>query len=213
MHIRTENNEHIIIDGGRRGTELETYLKSIGARDITVFCTHEDSDHYGGLGLINEEFNIINFYTPILTGSESYNELMEAVDNKTQVKAGDSFNIDGAIIEVVYPNQGIEGGSNANSLNMYITVNGRKILITGDIDKEDEIKYQQVDILQIPHHGSENNTSLDMLRDANATYALISGDRLITGYFPNQRVLSTKEYGGVKIELDQELTVYGVKTE
>ncbi|MES2827390.1 MAG: MBL fold metallo-hydrolase [Bacteroidota bacterium] len=74
---------------------------------------------------------------------------------------------------------------NNMSLVLYLTILGKKILLTGDSGcdglykaiyyaKANDIDLKTLDVLQIPHHGSRHNISRGILQEIHAPQAIIS---------------------------------------
>jgi len=91
---------------------------------------------------------------------------------------------------------------NESSLVLKADIDGIKILFTGDIEYEDEIRLMdsdiECDIIKIAHHGSNTSSSADFIEKTNADIAVIeSGENNIYG-FPHKQVLDTLEEYGVE---------------
>ena len=74
--------------------------------------------------------------------------------------------------------------------------NKKKILLTGDIEQkiEKELpKIGHVDILKVPHHGSNTSSSKEFIDNVNPKYSLISVDKNNRYGHPNKEVLNVLE--------------------
>ncbi len=109
IYIKAPNGEDIIIDGGRDGNKVVSYLKRKHVGDIEVMiATHPDADHIGGLDEVLRAYKVKSFYAPRVSNStQTYANLLRAVKNeglkaKTATK-GVSLPVKGVSAEFVGP--------------------------------------------------------------------------------------------------------------
>ena len=106
------------------------------------------------------------------------------------------------------------GGSDINnqSLVMLYEDNGTKVLFTGDIEEQAENEVlefvEDIDILKVSHHGSENSSTIKFLEKVNAEVGIIStgiGDKY---NHPHKLALDRLEETGAEIHrTDEEGTI------
>lgn len=199
-----------VVDGGPSGEAENTvipYLNAKGEKADVLFITHMDSDHSGGaLELIENDMTEL-----VVVSDTKHNEILdkvidEADKNNIEVyyaSAGDKFVTDRYTVECLYPFYGdMTAEENESSLVLKADIDGIKILFTGDIEYEDEIRLMdsdiECDIIKIAHHGSNTSSSADFIEKTNADIAVIeSGENNIYG-FPHKQVLDTLEEYGVE---------------
>lgn len=157
----------IMVDGGMDKTGdfvenpvlMEYLAKTIDHIDLHIL-THYHNDHVMNFPEINAMYGTEE--TVIYGPSDSLPERLPVTHGKYQrLKDGDSFSWRDFDFQVVGPEikeAKITGEGNKDSLNVIITYNGRKVLITGDyvfnsIVKRHADEIRDIDILVFPHHG------------------------------------------------------------
>lgn len=206
MFVKFPNGRTALIDGGTvgRGYSVVSKLKKMHVTKIN-YCisTHPDSDHCGGLQAVFENLNVRNFYYP---GDASYDtqtaakvvRLAESESgcrlhhpkNGTKLKGGK-----GAYLKFVQANVDYST-DNEDSLASFINYGRLQILTCGDNEdgSEDAITKHNVDILQLPHHGSKYATNMKFIRKFDPEKVVVSTDGHKYGH-PNKEVFRTcKKY-------------------
>ena len=101
---------------------------------------------------------------------------------------------------------------NANSIVLLIEYAGRRILLTGDLERDGLLRLlqsppQQCDVLLSPHHGSLGANTTDLARWARPDWLVASADRranlatLRSRFGPDTTVLSTADRGAITFEI------------
>ena len=161
------------------------FLKHRGIRNIdTVFVSHPNFDHFGGIETIAEQFTIgrvvINdqFETFVEEKSAGWYFLKSIRDRgiRIEVAHGPQRFVDGpdVVVESIWPPPLADRRSpNANdsSTVLRITYRGKSILLTGDIAQwgiggllyEREVQLH-ADVLALPHHGSIIHNTADFIK-------------------------------------------------
>lgn len=170
------NNKKIMVDvaGDIMGTSfsydrtLREVLKNAGVSNIDIiFISHFDSDHYGNLIYLLDDFKVKNICF--------YKELAPEFIKKEIISRGINYinpnNINGIdlgndnYIKIVHRDRDFD--SNNSSLLFVLKAHGTKTLFTGDIEREAEDYYidklSKIDILKVPHHGSKTSSSINFL--------------------------------------------------
>lgn len=195
------NRYNVLIDTGdipkNNESAVTSYLQSIGVKTIDcLFITHSDADHIGGLASICSELKVKQIYFNYYEHSKNLPKI--AGIRVAYLKKGDRLMLGGKTcpidIKVLAPfKQHLD--INNNSLVMLVEVNGLKMLMMGDAEKEVEeimtAKYQHLSfhILKVGHHGSNTSTSADFLKTLDFQYAIImNGYQNIHG-FPSNHIL------------------------
>lgn len=162
----------ILIDTGDRDDydNLINYLKHENIKDLDyLFVTHMHEDHYGELGDILEKVNV----KEVVMNSELG---IDGVYPSIVMNEGDIINCGG--FRILNLNGNISENENDNSLVLYFKVFDDSWLITGDIEKEIEMRLLEnyildIDVLQVPHHGSITSSTEEFINNLSPKYALI----------------------------------------
>lgn len=209
--VETQNNTLVFDTGPKFSSSFDTgeavvlpYLVSRGLNQIdTLIVSHGDNDHIGGAESLMRGLPV----TTVLASAP--NELAHASAIKCQ--AGQRWQWDGVLFEMLHPDVHFDGDENNNSCVLKVTTNGGSLLLTGDIEKQAE-RYlstsQQVelraDVLVVPHHGSKTSSTPAFIRAVAPRWALFPvGYRNRFG-LPRQEIVD--RYG----ELDTEMLASGL---
>lgn len=181
------NNKKIMVDvaGDIMGTSfsydrtLREVLKNAGVNSLDIiFISHFDSDHYGNLIYLLDDFKVKNICF--------YKELAPEFIKKEIISRGINYinpnNINGIdlgndnYIKIVHRDKDFD--SNNSSLLFVLKAHGAKTLFTGDIEREAEDYYidklSKIDILKVPHHGSKTSSSINFLKKTMSKDAISS---------------------------------------
>jgi competence protein ComEC len=101
---------------------------------------------------------------------------------------------------------------NANSIVLSLEFAGRRVLLTGDLEREGLLRLlnsppQRCDVLVSPHHGSLGANTTDLSRWARPNWLIVSADRrtnlatLRSRFSPDTTVLSTADHGAITFEI------------
>ncbi len=160
----------------------------------TWFISHGHADHYAGfprfISLYNDSFLVKNimYNFEVLNSSRSYTRIVSKLYPEAKFykpHTGDSFTIAGVQFDVLYttedrykPNSSNKLLLNDSSCTDYpnenntstvlrVTFDGKKLLLTGDLQKAEAILLGMYpaadlksDLLQIPHHGADYHVNL-----------------------------------------------------
>lgn len=200
--------ENILIDGGEvgQGEIVAGYLKEQGVRQIDILLsTHPHSDHIGGLQYILSEIPVKMVLDPVVSQSRSglysgYKKIIAAKQIELkEARAGDSYKIDGGSLKIVYCDNKADEINNT-SIVALITYGKSRVLFTGDLEKEHEVKLgEQAELLQVGHHGSRTSSCEKFLKTVKPRWAVIScGEDNEYGH-PHSEVLERLGKMGVKV--------------
>lgn len=206
MFIKLPNKKTVLIDAGTKsdGYAVVQKLRQNKVRTID-YCitTHPDMDHCGGMTEIFSYLNVKNFYYPDDTKFDTH--VAEKVMSLAKAEKG---------CNLYSPERGtiIKGGNgarlkfvqddsdyssdNQDSLAVLIEYGKLKVLTCGDNEKgsEEMIEQSNVDVLQLPHHGSKYASSRAFIEKFDPEYIVVSTDGKKYGH-PNQEVFDIcKEY-------------------
>ena len=216
---------------------LTAFYNSRSDLDLDYFViTHQDEDHTGNADVVFDMLNVLNFYRPNVYTSEEideygysdcgvcntscYEDMIEKfylepncedfltvglseIENGLFLPSNSDYNV-----RFLSPNNSTYSDANNYSPIMILEYMGRKIMLTGDAEKdvEDEVlalySYDilSCDVLKLGHHGSSTSTSQDFLNAVNPSYAVISvGEGNSYGH-PNETVVErVKTYVGEQV--------------
>ncbi len=226
------NNKNILIDTGGIITyqkepwaynepynmglnKIIPYLRSRGINKLDyLIITHGDSDH------AKEALNIINNFKveKVLLNSYELNELEKQIIKDINYELISEKTITLNNHKLHFINQAYSDENN-DSLVLYMNINNKKLLFTGDIEKQTELniinKYNitDIDYLKVAHHGSKTSTDINFIKTINPKYSLISAGVNNRYNHPNEETLNTLKdtiiyqtniVGSVLINLDND---------
>ena len=188
-----DGTEDLVDGGGFWNTDaldvgesvLIPYFSRMGVRRLQrVFLTHAHADHMNGLFAVLRYIPVRDVYvTRRPLASTGYQRLLREWprDIKT-VADGVVFHQAGVTLRVLAPEDSRKQLEVANddSLVLLVEYLGRRILLTGDIEKNAEERLlareelRGVDIIKVPHHGSKTSSNEALLQTAKAKTAVIS---------------------------------------
>lgn len=217
IFIKGEKN--ILIDGGedKHGTVVSEYLKSLGVTTIDyVISTHAHYDHVGGLDVILYNFKVNYVFTSnTKSNTKVYQDFLYAANSR---RVYPSIPLENTIIPLGDFSSmkffNTNGGSDLNnqSLVMLYEDKGTKVLFTGDIEEQGELEIldsmEDIDVLKVSHHGSENSSTLKFLEKVQAEVGIISTGVENKYNHPHKATLDRLESVGTEIyRTDKEGTI------
>lgn len=158
---------------------LAPYLRSIGIHRLdTLVVSHKDGDHAGGVNGLLRHISV----DQVLYGQEI--PLSDTVAHHKQCLAGQQWQWDSVQFSVLWPSKAaLTQQQNNNNLSCVIVIEsmGQRILLAGDIETSVEkqlldhpLLAQGVDILLVPHHGSQTSSSQAWVRQLSPEWAIVS---------------------------------------
>ena len=206
------NEKVVLLDTGeKRYYEfLDTQLKYFGVDKIDLLIiSHMDTDHMGAATLVIKYYNINNVLIPKTPGESSeYNKLINLL-NKEKINTIYAYNdacfslgpgCDYSILSVDKSDD-----TNESSIVMKLVYYENSFLFTGDASSNvlnkimEDGKNISVDVLKIPHHGSDSSSPLLFLKNTGAQHALISVGRNNAYGHPTDNVIRRLEVLGINI--------------
>ncbi len=227
--IRTPDGASALIDAGEvdYGTRVVTYLKRGDVRKLDlVVISHPHSDHIGGMPSVLKAFPVgCVLDSGYVHGSTLQREVLRLIKNRNipyaKAQAGMVRTLGSrAKIEILAPTKPFIGSThsdaNNNSVVCRITYGGVRILLMGDAETEEQGRLfasgvnLESQVLKVSHHGSNDGTSLELIRRVKPEYAVISVGRR-NGYgHPHRsvlRMLATERTGTKIYRTDRNGTV------
>jgi competence protein ComEC len=194
--IELPGGKTLLYDAGRLGSpssaarSVAGYLWSRGIWHLdAVVLSHADLDHYNALPALLRKFSVgVVYVSPVMFDrpNRALATLRDAIRKAgvplREVWSGDLLQTGGtARLEVLHPPRGgVLGSDNANSIVLAFEYQGRRLLLTGDLESPGlddvmaEVPYD-CDVLQAPHHGSPNSDPPGFADWSTPGWAVISG--------------------------------------
>ena len=202
----------ILIDAGTSnyGTTVSNYLKKQGVDDIELMInTHYDTDHFGGLPTVLNNFVVEDIW---VTGYSKSNSSIttfknaiskEGLDLETP-SVGTVFTYQQLTLTVLYNGAGASN-SNDSSLVVKLEYGDFSFLFTGDISNKIETKLVEekidlsCDVLKVGHHGSKSSSYATFLNATGAKYGVICVGTGNEYGHPTEDALSRLSSAGISV--------------
>ncbi len=215
--INTTEGSYLVDTGGNIMNSFDVgknitlpYLEKIGINRLKgVFITHFDDDHCKSLPLLIENIKIDNIFISYEDNtSKIYNEIKDKNIPIIILKENDFINLDNnTSIKVLSPDEDLikrEPKGNNLSLVFLLSYYDKEVLFTGDMEKEAEWKLihklkKHIDIIKVPHHGSNTSSTGELLNKIKPSIGIISVGRNNFYGHPREEIISRYEEVGTKI--------------
>ena len=227
--IETPGGRTLLYDAGTMGDSrraTNVVQQALWHRGLSrldgVVLSHADSDHINGVsGLIRTLPVKRLFVSPQFLDRQqpAVSEVLNCVEHChvpiQLIWEGDFLQLDDEVhCRVLHPLADDKlANDNANSIVLSIEYAGRRILLTGDLERDGLVRLLQTeptraDVLVSPHHGSLGANTTDLARWTRPSWVAVSGDRRVSlvtlrsRFGPSVDVLSTSECGAITFEID-----------
>lgn len=221
--IVTPKLKYILIDAGPDKKILECLAKHMPfwARKIDLLVlTHPHLDHFFGMNYVIDQYDVASFATENLANkSGSYKDLMDKVSKKKIpthfVSTSDTWKFpDGVVLsvkgpsheylEITSPNNMIGDSHEFASLVTVLSYGTFDVFMTGDSQAEGVTRglsetVGQIEILQVPHHGSASGLDDVILDQMQPKHAVISvGSKNRYGH-PTSKIINLLKNKNIKV--------------
>lgn len=202
--IRGKNADYLMDTGGSffgdyniaEGVTLP-YLQKLGINRLNgLFITHFDADHSQGLTLLLENLKVDYVFSSYLPEKGDILDYINSNDVEIIIlKENDRLKLDAYLsLDIIWPAAISNLNPNNNSLVSILKSSGGNVLLTGDIEREAEyfIKdriFDPIDIIKVPHHGSNTSSTEDFLQKIKAKEGIIQVGRNNLYNHPSDEVL------------------------
>jgi competence protein ComEC len=228
--IRHQPNHAILVDAGpypnpskKREARLVQYLIAEGIHTIdAIFLSHPQNDHIGCMGEIAAVYPVSHFFeSPAITDNKAYATLHKELEKQHTaihpVTAGDRIRMGEELtFHVLHPDQAAlnaEMDINEKSMVLLLDSPDIRMLLTGDIGGGTErqlIKaypHLDIDIVKVPHHGSQYSSCMEFLQSIHAAFAVISVGKNTYGQPHEETVKRYKQVNAHILRTDQDGTI------
>ncbi len=215
-------------DGTRATQTVQAALWQRGVRSVdALIISHADIDHFNGVPglartlsigsvLVHETF--LDFRQP---GVQRTCDVLAGRGVPIQlIRAGDQVKLDRQVeLAVLHPTSSDRlPTDNANSIVLEIQYAGRRILLTGDLER-DGLEYvlrqpsRHIDVFLAPHHGRVAANPRRLAEWANPDWVIVSdgrqdsSEKLRDVFGPAAQVLSTQRSGAITFVIDKRGTI------
>jgi competence protein ComEC len=215
IHVQTARHDLLFDAGPAFSAEANSgnriivpYLRARGVRRLDrMIVSHADKDHEGGaaavLGMIPvaELMSSLPFEHPLSVQPAPHRSCV----------AGENWEWDGVRFEMLHPPEDLSSDrrarkTNAMSCVLAIEAGGKRMLLTSDIEAEQEALLLaqrpaslKADVVTMPHHGSRTSSTAEFIAATWATEAVIPvGYRSRFGH-PRPEVVARWEASGARL--------------
>lgn len=185
--LLTCDGHSAIIDAGtvESADSLVQYLqgRQVSQPDY-IFASHPHADHIGGMAKVIDALGCKHFVMPdAMANTRAFENMLASVEasgaEATLGKAGDTFTLGDARLELLWPEEGYQD-ENANNVSLVIRVSygPYSFLLTGDAEQKVERQFagavEAVTVLKAGHHGSGTSSGSTLMEAARPAYCVIS---------------------------------------
>ncbi len=188
-------DHHMLIDAGKKeyGSKVKEFLQKKGVSRLQyIVCTHEHSDHVGGMLDIVDSYSFDKIMAPTAKPykcTHEFDDLLASLHKQgkkiTVPKAGETFKLGSAQVTVIGPVTTYNDWKRADnhSLVLRVVYGDHSFLFTGDIygqaesDIMDRVDVRS-EVLKLSHHGAITSSSEEWLDAVKPQFAVISNKEL-----------------------------------
>ncbi len=219
----TYQGRSLMIDTGKKSAAAQVFaaLNYMGVTKLdAVALTHTHSDHIGGLEALGRSIPVGHVYAATISqnkkdGGNRITELCQKLSLPlTRLNAGETLPLTETVsLEVLGPLSCNADDDNDNSLILRLTLNGRTLLLTGDMQFDEETTLLDAgaelaaDILKVGNHGNPDATGDLFGAAVSPQYAVISTSTAEDADSANPRVRTALSDAEIHVTEDYPLGV------
>ncbi|MFZ2301153.1 MAG: DNA internalization-related competence protein ComEC/Rec2 [Gallionella sp.] len=187
-------------------------LRAMGIAQLDgLILSHDDSDHTGGSASIMQAVPVGWLSSSLAPDRlKTFRIDPSAAPETRRCRDGENWNWDGVQFEMLHPAYGSDNSKkphdNDQSCVLRIGIGGYSILLTGDIEKNSEVRLLKqhagklfTSLLVVPHHGSKNSSGYEFVAATLPDYAVFTaGYRNRFGH-PKEEVLQRYADSGAEL--------------
>ncbi|GAB3913101.1 membrane protein [Microlunatus endophyticus] len=195
MAVSTGRGQAVVIDSGPDPKPMRTCLDQLGIRTVPLLIfTHYHEDHVGGLAGVLAGRRVERIWASPYESPPGGSQDVHAAAARLHIPiavppVGTTTTIGPAEIQVLGPvdrrptplvaEEGQSSMENNLSIATMITIDGERLLLTGDEEPEEQEQVLDsgadlhADVLKVPHHGSSRQDP-DFIAATHATVAIAS---------------------------------------
>lgn len=217
--LHTSMGETVLIDGGGASdyeehynigeSVLLPYLISHGFTHIDIaIASHYHKDHIEGIIAAAEALKINTLVLPDCMPQNKFRKELEEIAEERHInieylRLGDEIHFrSGLTLSVIAPDRALVDKYNENDTSLVITADYGEFsaLFTGDFESEENLlPPENIDVLKVGHHGSENANDFAFLQAVNPRLAIISVGAHNRYGLPSKKVISELENIGATV--------------
>lgn len=234
--MRTPGGTTFLIDGGS-SDERETGTWTIGpfldsqavGRVDFALISHGDSDHVNGIRELMEEGRVARLVLPGLKKRDQGLLELEKLAGELEIPVsflsqGDRLKAGEVTLSCLWPGtEDKAGDANASSMVLWCSFGAFDALFTGDLEgvgeeglleyMESRFSHGDLEILKVPHHGSESACTEALLLEAAPRLAVISCGKDNPYGHPAPALLKRLEKAGCALHRTDEVGALSVSTD
>lgn len=208
--ITTPRRYHILIDGGPDMAVLDCLAKHLPYWEKTidsVIVTHPHTDHFNGIHYVIDRYTVKNFFTENMRSKNpGFVSLIDKIKTKQipiryvyqsdQLTTPDNVTLDILGPQKIYTDTVLEGGSTTENASVITLLRYGELeyLFAGDSPSDYLLSQlgrpHDIDILELPHHGSKTSTTEEVLRMVTPELGIASMGKNNRYGHPSSEVIS-----------------------
>lgn len=223
VFIRSPTGKIILFDQGPDDAVLSclSHHMPFWQRDLSlIMVSHPHADHFRGLFPILDRYNVGQFVSEELANnSAEYQAITQMISDKQIQKVNllrnDRFKIsenlamsitgpEESFLKATSPGGTVGERKEFASLTALLTYGSFKVLLTGDAQSPQILSdmkargIKQIDVLQVPHHGSATGLTAEIVQRLDPKIAVISVGKNRYGH-PSQKTMKILRDEDIKI--------------
>lgn len=185
-----------------------------------LVATHPHEDHIGGMPEVFDAFEVGEVWAPeVAHDTQAFEEFLDSVEDEglsinAAVAGSRVYEGNGCTVDILSPSQGASYDDlNDWSAVVRVAYGSTSMLFTGDASAAvlEPLSVGHVDVLKVPHHGSDTGTTPSLLSQLTPSVAVIEVGAGNSYGHPTQETVDELAAAGVHVwRTDQDGSVYAV---